>query len=320
MGILNDISRSYTIDGITYSIDSNIKFRDDASIVYRITVINTVCKSLGDIVSALNQVCPEEYWLIGGTLLGCIRHGTVIPWDDDIDIGITMKGYDLIGKAIRDGTFGLGEEYLIDEWFCGYKVFIPARDMAICDLFVVGERNDMLVYNGPIVGGTPHFVINDHFFPKIKFARDNIFPLKTRKFHGIDVNIPNDYMAVLGNNYSGDFMTELVAPMYQLHNILGISSVDYFRGVYWDWENSLGDRNLDDVRITTLRIFSIVQNVSFASFGNIPISKILDMMDVIIATDRLVLAESFLFFLPFKYINLPFNNCLPEMSSSDPRY
>lgn len=44
----------------------------------------------------LIKICKENnlrYYLIGGSLIGVMRHKGFIPWDDDIDIGIPRKDY-----------------------------------------------------------------------------------------------------------------------------------------------------------------------------------------------------------------------------------
>ena len=44
----------------------------------------------------IDGVCRKhniKYWLCSGTLLGCIRHGGYIPWDDDLDIEMLREDY-----------------------------------------------------------------------------------------------------------------------------------------------------------------------------------------------------------------------------------
>lgn len=49
-----------------------------------------------EMLKYIDNVCSQhdiKYWLSSGTLLGAVRHGGFIPWDDDVDIEMSRKDY-----------------------------------------------------------------------------------------------------------------------------------------------------------------------------------------------------------------------------------
>ncbi len=62
-----------------------------------------------DMAAILDRVCRENaipYYMLGGTMLGAVRHGGFIPWDDDMDFGIPRDHFDRLRKLLDDALRG----------------------------------------------------------------------------------------------------------------------------------------------------------------------------------------------------------------------
>ena len=58
-----------------------------------------------DLLREFDRACKKHglrYFAFGGTILGAIRHGGFIPWDDDIDLAMPMDDYLRLQEIAKD--------------------------------------------------------------------------------------------------------------------------------------------------------------------------------------------------------------------------
>lgn len=124
---------------------------------------------LYNILYEIDIVCSKEnipYTLYGGTMLGAVRHGGFIPWDDDIDICVWRSDYPAMFNALKQNLpsyFQITEPKDIAPNFYDFVIrvqdtryhwhepieedlFYDNKQNYLCvDIFVLGDSADSLI-------------------------------------------------------------------------------------------------------------------------------------------------------------------------------
>ena len=105
--------------------------------------------TLYEILAEVVRVCDKlgiRYLIIGGTGIGAFFWDRILPWDDDIDIGMTRDNYE---RFLAEAPAELGERYFL-QWFkTDERVpFFFAKVRKNGTLFTEGLVKDIPMHHG----------------------------------------------------------------------------------------------------------------------------------------------------------------------------
>ncbi len=168
-----------------------------------------------DMLLYLDGVCKElkiQYQLYAGSVLGAVRHGGFIPWDDDVDINLERKDWCKLVK------------YLEKNPHCQYRVQTHRTDPGYMgawavlrdtksEYFVDSKEHNIRRYRG----------LQVDLFP---FDRGNIFLLQ-RVAIKLDIKLIRFWfdksliLAKIGYNFCYNFLF----PVFRLFNVFGNKNI-----------------------------------------------------------------------------------------------
>lgn len=160
-----------------------------------------------DLISKFIEICNEnglKCFALYGSMLGAVRHGGFIPWDDDVDFGMPREDYD---KLLRICEKGLPEPYFLQT---------TLSDIDCYQIFASFRNSDTT--------GNSHFTMKKRcnngigmdIFPLDGVSSDmKVFQKERRKIK---------FYAAVGNTYVTEFNSSMQAKVLRaiLHCIPGL--------------------------------------------------------------------------------------------------
>ena len=138
------------------------------------------------------------YFLEGGGAIGALRHGGIIPWDDDLDIIIRAEDEELFLGKVRKELLENKKIKIVKNTADGpwdYKLFSVSKESknnVFCDVFVIelDKSRNTYIFKNPSARNVLRY----------EFKESTVHPILT-KFGSFQMRILPSYF---NNNYFND--------------------------------------------------------------------------------------------------------------------
>lgn len=145
-----------------------------------------------------------QYFLLGGTAIGAVRHQGFIPWDDDIDIAMPYKDYMVFLKIAQKE---MGEEYFVQS---------PYEDNSYWYPYAKVRKNGTTMIPKGMEKIHTHQGIWIDIFPMAGFKNDLEFKIKRKLLPFYSHLIMDEYMKA----FEASFTQRLGRTVVILHKLI----------------------------------------------------------------------------------------------------
>lgn len=199
-----------------------------------------------DLLSEFIRVCKKNslrFFADGGTMLGAVRHGGMIPWDDDIDLTMPRHDYEILCK--------IASKEFVQPYFWQTEETDPTSRRGHAQLrnilttgILENERNTGLFFNqGIFIDIFPLDSIPDDFNQRKEFI-EKITKAKYK----------SDKIASFTIEYSPAKKLWKKPIKYVVHKMFMILGVNY-QPSYNEWENMVKKESLSNTRFVSKLCF-----------------------------------------------------------------
>lgn len=212
-----------------------------------------------EILKDIDLFCKNndlKYTLLGGSLLGAVRHKGYIPWDDDIDIGMVREDYEKFIHSYLSSSFAIIRPGDIDYFYPFTKVYAK-------DTILIEKDSKKTGKFGVYVDVFPiDYVPNDEkkrnkYFKKINRYK-NIVAIKNTRLKKERLFLKNMFLCILKICFCSVKIEKLVLKMDKYAK--SVKESDYMANSIWGY----GYRETTNSTVFCKYILSDFENQKFS--------------------------------------------------------